>query len=121
MPATPEEWSGSPEKRIIRELFRSKKGELAASRDPSGVGRLLENLLKRELGLLARRRDGTDIRFARGHVVEDYSSQKYEGASAAGAGSVDHTGSPRFDIVCYRGDVAWRTHEGLPHAVVPSR
>lgn len=112
--------TSSPEERIIRELYRSKKAGLTASDQASGVGSLLETLLLRELHQLSTKYRDDDIRFARGWVVEDYGTEKSEGASATNASSVDTSSSPRFDIICYRGDVAWRTHGGVPHALVPA-
>lgn len=114
------ERSGSPEERIIRELYRTKEGGLAAGTNSREYGRVFETLLMRELRILAHQHGNTDIRFARGYVVEDYGSRKYEGASAANASGVNTAKSPRFDIVCYHGDVAWRAHEGIPHAMVPA-
>lgn len=116
----PIEGNSQPEKRILRQLFRSKEGGLTAKSDSVGVGRLLENLLIHELQSLAVERGEVTLRFGRGYVVEDYGNGKYDGASASNADQVDIGTSPRFDIVCYRGDVAWRTFDGLPHALVPA-
>lgn len=110
----------SPEERIIRELYRAKNAGLTASNQASGVGSLLETLLLRELQSLSARMHDEDIRFARGWVVENYGTEKSEGASATNAAEVSTSSSPRFDIVCYRGDVAWKTHGGVPHALVPA-
>lgn len=114
------QWNGSPEERIIRELYRTKQGGVTPESDSREYGRVFETLLIRELQLVARKRGNTDLRFARGYIVEDYGSSKYRGASAANAADVNTTKSPRFDIICYHGDVAWRTHDGIPQAVVPA-
>lgn len=120
MTASRPQWSGSPEERIIRELYRTKEGGLAPGKDSAEYGRVFETLLVRELQTLAHQRSDADVRFARGYVVEDYGSSSFEGASAAGASTVNTTASPRFDIVCYRGDVAWQSYQGLPVALVPA-
>jgi hypothetical protein len=62
-------------------------------------------------------------RTSRGYVVEDYGKHQSDGISEEGAGSIKSDG-PRFDIVCYRGNVAWtRNHresrDQTPFAVVP--
>lgn len=113
-------WQGSPEERIIRELYRTSEGGVKAGTDSVDYGRILETLLKRELQKLATEMHNGDLRFARGYLVEDYGSQKFKGASAAHASDVSTKESPRFDIIAYSGDVAWGSFDGLPHALVPS-
>lgn len=120
MSASPPQWSGSPEERIIRELYRTKEGGVEPGRQSTEYGRIFESLLTRELQRLAHQQEEADIRFARGYIVEDYGTQKFPGASAIGAKSVSTAASPRFDIICYHGDVAWRSYDGVPLAVVPA-
>lgn len=111
--------SGSPEERIIREMYRTNKGGMAPKHNPVEFGRLIEDLVTRELTLLASQYGRQDIRFARGWIVDDYGSKKFEGASAKNAKQVTTIDPPRLDIICYRGDIAWRSFEGIPHALVP--
>ncbi|WP_148415903.1 hypothetical protein [Haloferax sp. KTX1] len=118
------EWADSPEERITREEYRASKAGLTAGQygndgEPKGVGRFLERVVIRELQKIAYEQYDMELRFEHGVVVDDYGSQKYPGASAAGASSVDTSASPEFDIVCYRGDVAWAYRDGKPLAIVP--
>lgn len=120
-----QEWADTPEERITREEVRARKGGLQTEpRDgegePTGVGRFLERVVIRELQKIALERGGPEMRFEHGVVVEDYGSEKFRGASAAGASSVNTSESPVFDIVCYRGDVAWTYKDGRPLAIVPT-
>lgn len=112
-------WPDTPEERIIREMFRSNKGGMQPGTKSPEFGRLIENLLIRELTKLANERTDQDIRFSRGWIVEDYGTSKYPGASASGARASLETGAPRLDIICYHGDIAWNHHQGIPHAMVP--
>lgn len=119
-----DDWSDTPEQRITREEIRARKGGLQTapgdgSGDPKGVGRFLERLVIRELQKMAHENEWPELRFEHGIVVGDYGDEKYDGASASGAGSVNMDKSPVFDIVCYRGDVAWTYSDGRPLAVVP--
>lgn len=114
------DWQGSPEERIIRELYRTSEGGIEAGTDSQAYGRILETLLKRELQNLGTAVCGGDLRFDRGYLVEDYGSQEFKGASATHASDVSTHDSPRFDIIAYSGDVAWRSFDGLPHALVPA-
>jgi len=117
---TSNEQSSSPEERIIRELYRTKEGGLAPGSRGREYGRVFETLLRRELQRLAQNQTDADIRFARGYVVDDYGTSNYHGASAADADTVDYSSSPRFDLICYDGEVAWTSHDGLPCALVPT-
>lgn len=119
MTSTVSKLEGSPEERIIRGLYRTKEGGLEPGIQSREYGRVFESLLLQELQRLASQNEDRDIRFARGYVVEDYGSSKFDGASAAGASEVTTTASPRFDIVCYHGDVAWESYDGMPMALVP--
>lgn len=118
-------WADSPEERITREEFRASKAGLQSKQfgeeggEPKGVGRFLERVVIRELQKIAHEQFESELRFEHGVVVEDYGSRKYSGASASGASSVDTSTSPEFDIICYRGDVAWTYSDGKPLAVVP--
>ncbi|WP_265110840.1 hypothetical protein [Halosolutus halophilus] len=121
---SPEVWADSPEERITREEYRASKAGLTAGQygedgEPRGVGRFLERIVIRELQKIAHEQYDSELRFEHGVVVEDYGSRKYPGASASGASGVDTDASPEFDIVCYRGDVAWTYSDGKPLAVVP--
>lgn len=113
-------WEGSPEERIIRELYRTSEGGLKAGTEGRTYGRVFETLLIRELQVMAADMAELDVRFARGYVVDDYGSGSFEGASASGASSVSISGSPRFDVVCYHGDVSWTSYDGFPFALVPT-
>lgn len=112
------DWEGSPEERIIREIFFTKKNGLEPGTRSTEYGRVLETVLIRELQMLAREQTDTDLRFARGYVVEDYGNSESGTISADGEATID-SNSPRFDIVCYCGDVAWSAFDGNPVAVVP--
>jgi hypothetical protein len=121
---TPEVWADSPEERITREEYRASKAGLTSGQygeegEAKGVGRFLERVVIRELQKIAHEQYDSELRFEHGIVVEDYGSQKYPGASASGASGIDTSASPEFDIVCYRGDVAWTYSDGKPLAVVP--
>lgn len=119
------DWADSPEERITREEYRSSKAGLTSGQygekegEAKGVGRFLERVVIRELQKIAHERYDSELRFEHGVVVEDYGSQKYPGASASGASELNADASPEFDIVCYRGDVAWTYNDGKPLAVVP--
>lgn len=117
-------WEDSPEERITREEVRARKGGLQSEPkqgegEPTGVGRFLERVVIRELQKIAHERDGPELRFEHGIVVEDYGDNRFKGASASGASSVDMGRSPVFDIVCYHGDVAWTYRDNRPLACVP--
>lgn len=117
-------WADSPEERITREEYRASKAGLTSGQygkegEAKGVGRFLERIVIRELQKVAHEQYDSELRFEHGIVVKDYGSQKYPGASASGASGVDTDVSPEFDIVCYRGDVAWTYSDGKPLAVVP--
>lgn len=119
-----EAWVDSPEERITREEYRASKAGLTSGQygeegEAKGVGRFLERVVIRELQKIAYEQYDSELRFEHGVVVEDYGTQKYPGASASGASGVDTGVSPEFDIVCYRGDVAWTYSDGKPLAVVP--
>lgn len=111
-------WNNSPEERIIRELYLSKKGGLAPGTRSREYGRVLETLLIRELQMLSRLHSDTDLKFARGYVVDDYGGSKQGSISKNQELNVTPKG-PRFDIVCYTGRVAWSSYDGLPVAEVP--
>lgn len=111
-------WESSPEKRIIREIFLTKEGGLAPGTSSTAYGNVYETVLIRELQRLTQQYTSSDIRFARGFVVEDYGTQTSGGIAANGMPKIGADG-PRFDIICYGGNVAWTTHNGVPHAVVP--
>lgn len=111
----------TPEQRVLRSMYRTKKAGLTPSGNPSEYGTVIEELVLNELqAIAARLTQDRDLRFARGYVTEDYGSEKYVGASAKNAADSTLTDSPRFDIICYEGDVAWTTHGDLPHALVPA-
>lgn len=119
-----EVWADTPEERITREEYRASKAGLTSGQygddgEPKGVGRFLERVVIRELQKIAHEQYDSELRFAHGIVVKDYGSSKYPGASASGASEIDLNTSPEFDIVCYRGDVAWTYSDGKPLAVVP--
>lgn len=119
-----EVWADSPEERITREECRASKAGLTAGKygeegEEKGVGRFLERVVIRELQKIAHEQYDSELRFEHGVVVEDYGTQKYPGASASGASEMDTGMSPEFDIICYRGDVAWTYSDGKPLAVVP--
>lgn len=110
--------SGSSERRIIRELFLTNEGGLAPGTHSEKYGRVFEELLIRELQLHTHLQTDYDLRFARGYVVEDYAKSD--------SGDIDPdvkfealSNGPRFDIVCYSGEVAWSSYGGLPMAIVP--
>ena len=119
------DWADSPEERITREEYRARQAGLQSKQydedggEPKGVGRFLERLVIRELQKVVHERADKELRFEHGIIVEDYGTKKYPGASGAGASTVNMKNSPVFDIVCYRGDVAWTFREGRPLAVVP--
>lgn len=117
-------WADTPEERITREEYRASKAGLASGQygqkgEAKGVGRFLERVVIRELQKIAHNQHDLELRFEHGVVVEDYGTQKYPGASASGASGVTTSRSPEFDIVCYRGDVAWTYSDGKPLAIVP--
>ena len=119
-----EVWADSPEERITREEYRASEAGLTSGQygeegEAKGVGRFLERVTIRELQKIAHEQYDSELRFEHGVVVGDYGSQKYPGASASGASGIDTAVSPEFDIVCYRGDVAWTYSDGKPFAVVP--
>lgn len=110
--------SGSSEQRIIRELFLTKEGGLAPGTYREKYGRVFEELLIRELQLLTHLETDSDLQFARGYVVDDY--------AGSDSGDIDPniefealSNGPRFDIVCYSGEVAWSSYSGWPMAIVP--
>lgn len=111
-------WSNSPEYRIIRELRETRIAGLAPGTNTSEFGRVVETLIIRELQVLAVQRSDADLRFARGYVVEDYGNPESGEVSLSEEDHVEKQG-PRFDIVCYRGNVAWAAHERVPIALVP--
>lgn len=111
-------WRNGPEYRIIRELRETRIGGLAPGKQSNEFGRVVETLLIRELQMLARERSDVDLRFARGYIVEDYGDPESGEVSLSDGETVEKTG-PRFDIVCYRGNVAWSTYERMPVAIVP--
>ncbi|WP_282350897.1 hypothetical protein [Haloferax volcanii] len=111
-------WDRSPEQRIIREVFLTKEGGMVPGSRSTEYGRVLETVLLRELQLLALNKADRELRFARGYVVDDY-AQSGSGDLSASEEFETSTDGPRFDIVCYRGEVAWSTYDGLPMAVVP--
>lgn len=111
-------WSNSPEYRIIRELRETRIAGLAPGTSTSTFGRVVETLVIRELQVLAAQRSDADMRFARGYVVEDYGHAESGEVSLSEGDQVEKQG-PRFDIVCYRGNVAWAAHERTPMALVP--
>jgi hypothetical protein len=121
----PDDFEGKPEVRIIRELWLSKKGGLSpGDTDTSrNHGRVFEELAIRELQRLADQLLNKDVRFARGYVVEDYGNQQHDGISEEGIEDVQPAG-PRFDVVCYFGNVAWTRNQKdvddlTPFAVIP--
>lgn len=118
MGTTNQGWESSPEMRIIREIYLTKEGGLAPGTRSTSYGNVYEAVLIRELQRLAQQKSDLDIRFARGYVVEDYGNHTSEGVSAKGMDQIQIDG-PRFDIISYAGNVAWTTHDGVPHAVVP--
>lgn len=109
----------SPEYRIIRELRETRMGGLAPGTNTSEFGRVVETLIIRELQALATQRSNADMRFARGYVVEDYGHPESGEVSLSEGDQVEKHG-PRFDIICYRGNVAWAAHERVPIALVPT-
>jgi hypothetical protein len=120
----PQVWADSPEERITREEYRASKAGLTSGQygeegEAKGIGRFLERVVIREFQKIAHEQYNSELRFEHGVVVEDYGSQTYPGASASGASDLNVNLSPEFDIVCYRGDVAWTYSDGKPLAVVP--
>lgn len=111
-------WSGSPEWRIIRELRETRLGGLKPGRDQQEFGRVIETLVIRELQMLCRQQSNTELRFARGFVVDDYGSIDRADVHLPEDESISKAG-PRFDIVCYYGNVAWADYAGFPFALVP--
>lgn len=119
-------WMGTPEIRIIRELWLTNKGGLEPGTQATArkYGRVFEALLIRELQRLAARLTECDIRFARGYVVEDYGEHQQDGIAEDTTGTVSPAG-PRFDVVCYQHNVAWTSNasdagDHTPFAVVPA-
>lgn len=108
----------SPEYRIIRELRETRIAGLAPGTNTSEFGRVVETLIIRELQGLATQRSNADMRFAQGYVVEDNGHPESGEVSLSEGDQVEKQG-PRFDIVCYRGNVAWAAHERVPIALVP--
>jgi len=111
-------WSGSPEQRIIRELRETRVGGLAPGQNSVEYGRFIETVLTRELQLVAKMRSDIELRFARGYIVEDYGDPESGEVSLNESDSAEKAG-PRFDIVCYHGNVAWSAFDRVPAAVVP--
>lgn len=113
--------TSTPEEGVLKSMYRTKKSGLKPSSDPSTYGVIVETLILQELqALAATLAPEPTLRFARGYVTEDYGSGDYVGASAKNASRATETDSPRFDIIAYEGDVAWKAHGGIPHALVPA-
>lgn len=109
---------GTPEERIIHEIYLANKGGTPPDKHPAEYHRIFESVLLRELHGVAREIHSR-TRFARGFVVGDYARDTQKGILITDIHPVVASG-PRFDVVCYSGNVAWNTHEGIPHALVPA-
>lgn len=114
----PSNLEGTPEERIIHEIYLTNKGGTPPGNNPTAYSRVFESVLLRELRLIARNVE-TDMRFAQGYVVEEYGTDTPKGIDLTDVPTIDSDG-PRFDIVCYTGNVVWKTFDGVSHAVVPA-
>ena len=112
-------WDTSPEERIIHGKKYAKEAGLRAGSHPGKIGRVIEDLVTRELTKLAAEHSEYDLRFSRGWIVEDYGKDNTPGASWQKASKVSTEGARRLDIVCYHSNVARKYHNHLPHALVP--
>lgn len=118
MNKSPPKWSGLPERRIIKELGETNRGGLQPKNNPAEFGRVIEALVIRELQILSRKRTDTELRFARGYIVDNYGGSESGEITISEDNQIQKQG-PRFDIICYHGNVAWTAYSGFPFALVP--
>lgn len=111
-------WNDSPEGRINRALRETRLGGLSPKSNSRKFGRVIETLLIRELQILAQKKSDQELRFARGYVIDDYGQPESGEVSIPEKRLIEPAG-PRFDIVCYHGNVAWTDYDGFPFALVP--